>query len=131
AFWDDIIGEFMKFLPITLIIVLSSSLFVALVINPVLTSLFMKIEDVDNIKPKKRPMILAIILSTMAIILYIAGSITWGNILMLVAIFIVFNELLLRKAIRWFQNVFLVRLENIYERSLMYALSGRKPYWFL
>ena len=34
--WDGIIGEFMQWLPITLIIVLSSSLFVALVINPLL-----------------------------------------------------------------------------------------------
>jgi len=34
AFWQDTIGEFMKFLPITLIIVLSASLFVALVIKP-------------------------------------------------------------------------------------------------
>ena len=43
-FWQGMMGEFMKYLPITLIIVLTSSLFVALVINPVLTSLFMKIE---------------------------------------------------------------------------------------
>ncbi len=41
--WDGIMGEFMKYLPITLIIVLSSSLFVALVINPVLTSIYMKV----------------------------------------------------------------------------------------
>ncbi len=41
--WEGIMGEFMKYLPITLIIVLSSSLFVALVINPTLTSLFMKV----------------------------------------------------------------------------------------
>ena len=41
--WDGIVGEFMKWLPITLIIVLSSSLFVALVINPMLISLFMKV----------------------------------------------------------------------------------------
>ena len=38
ALWPGIIGEFMKFLPITLMIVLGSSLFVALVINPVLIS---------------------------------------------------------------------------------------------
>ena len=38
AIWPGLIGEFMKYLPITLIVVLSSSLFVALVINPVLTS---------------------------------------------------------------------------------------------
>lgn len=42
--WDGIMGEFMKYLPITLIIVLSSSLFIALVINPMLISIFMKVE---------------------------------------------------------------------------------------
>lgn len=131
AFWDDIIGEFMKFLPITLIIVLSSSLFVALVINPVLTSLFMKVEQVDRKKSNKRPLVFAIILSTMAIILYIAGAITFGNILMLVAILTVFNVVFLRKAIKWFQEVFLLRLERIYERTLSYALTGGKPYLFL
>jgi len=39
-FWDSIMGEFMKFLPITLIAVLGSSLFVGLVINPVFCSAF-------------------------------------------------------------------------------------------
>ena len=33
AIWPGIMGEFMKFLPITLMIVLGSSLFVALIIN--------------------------------------------------------------------------------------------------
>lgn len=41
-FWPDIIGEFMKYLPITLIITLSSSLFVALVINPTFCSVFIR-----------------------------------------------------------------------------------------
>lgn len=41
-FWPGIMGEFMKYLPITLIITLSSSLFVALVINPALCAFFMK-----------------------------------------------------------------------------------------
>ena len=34
-FWPDIVGEFMKYLPITLIITLSASMFVAYVISPV------------------------------------------------------------------------------------------------
>lgn len=46
--WDGIIGKFMQWLPITLIIVLSSSLFVALVINPMLISLYMKVVMKDN-----------------------------------------------------------------------------------
>jgi multidrug efflux pump len=41
-FWPGIMGEFMKWLPITLIITLSSSLFVAMVINPALCAIFMK-----------------------------------------------------------------------------------------
>jgi multidrug efflux pump subunit AcrB len=41
-FWPDIMGEFMAFLPMTLIIVLSASLFVALVINPVVCSSFLR-----------------------------------------------------------------------------------------
>lgn len=44
-FWPDLIGEFMKYLPITLIITLSSSLFVALIINPTVCSVFLKIPE--------------------------------------------------------------------------------------
>lgn len=43
-FWPGIMGEFMKYLPITLIITLSSSLFVAMVINPALAAFFMKVK---------------------------------------------------------------------------------------
>jgi multidrug efflux pump len=67
AFWDDIIGEFMKYLPITLIIVLSSSLFVALVVNPVLTAMYMKVEDLNKEKPKQKNLVIAGILGVMGI----------------------------------------------------------------
>jgi multidrug efflux pump len=42
-FWPGIMGQFMKHLPITLIITLSSSLFVALVINPALCAFFIRV----------------------------------------------------------------------------------------
>jgi multidrug efflux pump subunit AcrB len=47
-FWPGVVGDFMSYLPITVIITLSSSLFVALVINPVLASRFMKIETKEK-----------------------------------------------------------------------------------
>ncbi len=40
AFWPGIMGDFMKYLPITVMIVLGSSLFVALVFNPTFCSAF-------------------------------------------------------------------------------------------
>ncbi|MCG8632271.1 MAG: efflux RND transporter permease subunit [Desulfobacterales bacterium] len=42
-FWPGIMGEFMGFLPLTLIVTLASSLFVALVVNPALCAFFMKV----------------------------------------------------------------------------------------
>lgn len=131
AFWDDIIGEFMKYLPITLIIVLSSSLFVALVVNPVLTSLYMKVQDVDMIKPKRKNLMVALVFAVMAIISYLAGWWTFGNLFSIVAVLTIFNVFVLRSAIRWFQNVFLVFLENLYEKTLNFALRGWNPYFFL
>ncbi|WP_194774510.1 efflux RND transporter permease subunit [Pararhodonellum marinum] len=130
AFWDGIIGEFMKYLPITLIIVLSSSLFVALVVNPVLTAMFMKVQEVNPNKPKRKPLMVALVFSSMAIISYLVGWIAFGNILMIAAIFTLINVFFIRRAIRWFQNVFLVKLENLYEGTLGFALKGKNPYFF-
>jgi len=42
-FWPGIMGEFMKYLPITLIMALSASLFVALAINPVLSARYQRV----------------------------------------------------------------------------------------
>ena len=44
TFWPGIMGEFMKYLPLTLIITLSASLFVALVINPTICAYFMSLK---------------------------------------------------------------------------------------
>lgn len=43
-FWPGIMGEFMFYMPMTVTVVLCSSLFVALVINPVLCATFMKVD---------------------------------------------------------------------------------------
>lgn len=50
AFWPGIVGEFMKFLPITVIIALAASLFVALTINPAFSSRFLKIPKGHHVK---------------------------------------------------------------------------------
>ena len=49
-FWPGLMGEFMRYLPLTLIVTLSSSLFVAMVINPALASMFMKTKSAMNEK---------------------------------------------------------------------------------
>jgi multidrug efflux pump subunit AcrB len=51
-FWPGIMGEFMKFLPITLLVTLSSSLVVAVVINPALCAMFMQLKGDQSNKKK-------------------------------------------------------------------------------
>ncbi|MFO7786087.1 MAG: efflux RND transporter permease subunit [Thermodesulfobacteriota bacterium] len=53
-FWPGIMGEFMGYLPQTLILALSSSLFIALVINPVLSARYQNVKKVKPLKPKKK-----------------------------------------------------------------------------
>jgi len=53
-FWPGIMGEFMSYLPLTLIITLASSLFVALIINPAMASLFMKVRPREHYTPEKK-----------------------------------------------------------------------------
>jgi multidrug efflux pump subunit AcrB len=127
AFWDDLVGEFMKYLPITLIIVLSASLFVALVINPVMTAMFMKIEDMSNDKPKKGSIRTAGFLGLLALVCYLAGWNSIGSLSLVSSVLTLVYVFFLRKAVGWFQSVFLVKLENSYESLLTFSLNGKNP----
>jgi len=128
AIWPGIIGEFMKYLPITLMIVLSSSLFVALVINPVLTALFMKVGD-SGVN-RRRTHIVSISLVGFGLVFLILGATAIGNILVIAGLMTVLNAYVLFPATRLFQNRFLPRLERGYEGFLRYALDGKKPWAF-
>jgi len=128
AIWPGIIGEFMKYLPMTLIIVLSSSLFIALVINPVLTSLYMRVEEAEmNVR---RLFITTGILFVVGVLLLGAGWNTLGNLFVLGGIIGLLNRYLLTPATAWFQNKLLPALENSYERLLRFSLRGAKPWLF-
>ena len=132
AFWPGMMGEFMRYLPITLIIVLTSSLFVALVINPMLTSVYMKIkEDEVNFK---RILIFSSVIFAVGVLFIIGGLITeskgfnaLGLILVLAGLLRVVNTKLLTPGTEWFQNKFLPRIEKYYERILRYVLHGKRP----
>lgn len=130
-FWDSIMGEFMKYLPTTLIIVLSSSLFVALVIIPVISSTFIKPGD-QNPKPKKKKSLIVVgILALMSMLFYIGGVHSMGTLCMIFALIGILNVFALNAAARWFQNVFLVKLENFYLKFVSFALRKNNAFYFL
>ncbi|MBK3519777.1 efflux RND transporter permease subunit [Carboxylicivirga marina] len=131
VFWPGIVGKFMSYLPITLIIVLASSLFVALVLNPVFASQFMKLEDVREEKSFRKYFIVTGILAAMGVVSYLSGSILWGNLLVLPFIITTLNKYVLKPSAIKFQHTFLPKLENMYENTLRRALGRSTSKWLL
>ena len=128
-FWEGIIGEFMKYLPITLIIVLASSLFVALVITPVLTTLFVRKNT--SVSPIQKKIRLSIILGCVALLCYFSSLWAVGNLCMLCSLCIPLHLFLLSPGAIWFQQVLLPKLEDGYYRLIRFSLRGRNPYLVL
>lgn len=127
--WDSIIGEFMKYLPITLIIVLTSSLLVALVIIPVVVATFIKPngEEKEKTKRQKRnAVIFAVGLLILGFALVMADVMILGNLLMVFGLIGILHKLFLQRMESWFQDIFLVKLERVYSRVLSYALKGKR-----
>lgn len=132
--WPGTIGKFMIYFPITLSVVLGSSLFVALIINAMLTSAFMKVEE-KKLTLKKT---IRISLSLLVIggIFLVLGFVqdygafrAIGNLSILAAILIFIYKMILAKAVDYFQFTFLKKLEGFYEKSLKYALSKKMAYF--
>ncbi|MDG1350705.1 MAG: efflux RND transporter permease subunit [Crocinitomicaceae bacterium] len=129
ALWPGIIGEFMKFLPMTLMIVLASSLFVALVINPVLAVTYMKVTQ--NQPNKKKIIITSSFFTVIGIFFIIFGWVSFGNLIAFVGLLSLVNLFIFLPGTKTFQNKFLPRLERVYERFLRFAIKGKRPLLFL
>jgi len=130
-FWDSLIGEFMKVMPVVLIIVLSASLLVALAITPVIASSFIRLGD-QMPKPKtKRTLIIAIVLLALSSIFYAAGLNTPGSLLVIFALIGLANLLFLNRIARWFAKVFLPWLDGFYAVTIRYVLAKKRPYWVI
>jgi multidrug efflux pump subunit AcrB len=129
--WPGIMGQFMVILPITLSIVLGSSLFVAIFFNSVLVSQFMSTEDKDM--PIKSIIKLTSIMAVIGLLIFFFGGAynALGTLIVFTAIMLWVYRLVLRKAANYFQKNTLVTLENWYARRLKKALSGWTPYFLV
>ncbi len=122
--WPGLMGQFMIYFPITLSVVLGSSLFVAIFFNSVLVSQFMSVEDKEM--PLKRMIYISSIVAGIGVIIFFIGGEynALGSLMVFTAIMLWVYRLLLRKMANTFQAKVLTRLENFYERQLKYALTG-------
>jgi multidrug efflux pump subunit AcrB len=132
AFWPGIIGKFMFFLPVTLIVTLLASLFVAYIINPVFAVDFMKPhhEEFKSYgKITRKAWLRLLLYAVVAIVFYIGGSIAYGNLMIFFAVFMIVHRLFLYKVIENFQTKAWPSFQRGYTNLLIWGL--KRPYALL
>ena len=125
-FWPGITGEFMAFLPQTLIITLTSSLFVGLVINPTLCSLFMRPEGEPGV-PLTREMRWGLRIGGALLFLALFGGRPFTAFMLIataVALYFL-NRFVLSRIARWVQHEALPRTLDQYESVLRWSIRRR------
>lgn len=126
--WPGVMGEFMIYLPITLSVVLGSSLFVAIFFNSVMVSQFMTIEDNDM--PLKKIITLSIFITGIGLLILLFGGVykALGSVMIFTAIMLWVYRFGLRKIANRFQTRTIPKWERVYEKILRGALKGYMPY---
>lgn len=129
--WPGTIGQFMIYLPITLSIVLGSSLFVAIFFNSMLVSKFMSIDE-KNLSKKDLIKLTYFLSGIGLIMILIGGSATgFGTLFITINIFFWLYSYYLKSMALRFRTIFLGTLENKYESFLRFALKGWRAFVFL
>ncbi|MES2763195.1 MAG: efflux RND transporter permease subunit [Bacteroidota bacterium] len=132
AFWPGIIGKFMFFLPVTLIVTLLASLFVAYIINPVFAVDFMKPhqeEFKEYGKITRKAWLRLGLYALVAVIFYAGGSVAYGNLMIFFAVFMIVHRLFLYKVIENFQTKAWPSFRRGYTNLLVWGL--KRPYTLL
>lgn len=131
--WPGVIGEFMFYLPVTLIVTLLASLLVAYIINPVFAVDFMKSHDEEHGKGHftKGFKITSVIFIVLAVIFYLSGSFGIGNLVITFYALFLLNKFVLTKVIKNFQEKTWPAVQNKYEIFLRWVLHKKNPLWIL
>lgn len=131
--WKGIIGKFMIYLPIMLILTLAASLVVAFFINPVFAVSFMKPEGREYESPKnaifKQWWFWGSII--LGVLFNLVGWHGFGNFLIFMALLVILERYVLRGIIHFFQERALPGLMNRYEKLLQYILVRKRPVYLL
>lgn len=129
AFWKGIVGKFMFFLPVTLIITLLASLLVAYIINPVFAVDFMEDEhaEEDHAKTARSVKRTTLVLGIVAILGYLLGGFGTGNFVVTLLGVYLLHHYWLRHVIVVFQTKTWPGVQNAYERVVRYLLEGSRP----
>jgi multidrug efflux pump subunit AcrB len=126
AFWPGIVGEFMKFLPLTLIITLSASLFTALVLIPPIVARYMKLEGQPRVALTPTARRLLALVAAVVVLAVGAANLLAGVLAVATGVLLyLFTRYVGDPLARRFMDRGLPAIIDRYERRLHWALDHR------
>jgi len=128
-FWSSVMGKFMFFLPVTLIITLFASLLVAYIINPAFAVRFMKPHAEGGESPAKGLKMSLILFGIVILLSYLSGNFGVGNFAVLMLLLNLLNRFWLKKRLNKFTNVTWPKVQNRYKTFLVWCLH--RPIWMM
>ena len=129
--WPGLMGEFMIYFPITLSVVLGSSLIVALFFNSMLVSRYMEIDE-HEISKKSLYRVSLILGGLGVLLLFNSGVIRGlGTLMICITLLLWVYKYFIKKLASQFKMIFLPSLEKAYSNFLSRALKGYRPIGFL
>lgn len=134
AFWPGVVGKFMYYIPVTLIITLFASLIVAYAFNPVFAVTFMKPDEEEGEERDRKSVLkTGLIIFLISVFFYLPGFMGsnffkgLGTLGVFIAISYIGHNLFMWKVLLRFQRNVIPRMLSAYERVLRWALKGRRP----
>jgi multidrug efflux pump len=136
AFWPGVVGKFMYYIPVTLIITLIASLIIAYLFNPVFAVTFMQADEegLEEVRDKKHIYKTGITIALISAFFFLPGFgmhskffIGLANLGLFIAVSYVLHNLFMYKVLLRFQQNVLPKMMTAYEKALRWALKGKRP----
>lgn len=131
AFWPGVMGKFMIYIPVAIIVTLFASMLVAYFINPVFAVSFMKYrgEKGQSAKSRNKEVLkVTLIAVVLILIMFLAKVVFVANLIIFILILYLLVKYVIIPIIKRFQKYIIPRIIDIYKKNLTFFLKGINPY---
>ncbi|MBL6964350.1 MAG: efflux RND transporter permease subunit [Bacteroidetes bacterium] len=128
-FWPGVVGEFMVYIPVTIIMALAASMIVAYFMNPVYAVTFMKYRKEGQVVINhKKNIIAAIVVVLIFLFSYLVKLNFIGNLIAFVFLMYLSVRYVFMALIRRFQKEFIPFMMKSYRSTLGFLIKGNRAY---
>jgi multidrug efflux pump len=132
VFWGGIVGQFMMYIPITIIITLAASMLVAYTMNPVFAVSFMRYRgDKETKVNHKKNIILIVVGGVLGVLFHLASVPILANLIIAGVLLFLLTRYVLMGLIEKFQKKVIPQMMKGYQKTLRFLLKGNGAFYIV